>query len=51
MRPGITVQISISIPRELDTLIREMAVKEDRSLSNWCARALKRAAEEADNDR
>lgn len=57
-RSGKTVQINISIPKKLNDLIRSQAAKEDRSLSNWCARALMAAAiserkmrREIDNDR
>lgn len=48
-RKGNTVQINISVDRDLDEKIREAAVRERRSLSNWCAVALEKAVREADD--
>ena len=47
-RKGNTIQINISIPKKLAAKIKALADAEQRSLSNWCAVALMRAAEESE---
>lgn len=45
-RPGKTIQINISIPRELDKKLRELAKADNRSLSNFVANLLRQAIKE-----
>ncbi len=43
VRAGNTVQLNASIPKELMKQLKELAEKEDRSLSNLVAVLLKKA--------
>ena len=36
-RPGKTIQINVSIPKQLNDRLRKEAIKEKRSLSNFIA--------------
>jgi predicted DNA-binding protein len=45
-REGNTIQINISIPKPLNAKLRELAEKENRSLSNYIANLLMQVIEE-----
>ncbi len=44
-RPGKTVQINVSIPRDLDAKLKELAEADNRSLSNYIANLLRQAVD------
>lgn len=45
MRPGNTVQLNISLPKELRDEVERLAEAEDRSISNYVARIIKKHIE------
>lgn len=46
MRSGNTVQLNISLPKELRDEIERLAEAEDRSISNYVARIIKKHIED-----
>jgi len=49
VRSGNTVQMNISVPREMADHIKVLAERERRSVSNWCSNALWRGIQYAES--